>query len=252
MMISELELNDLKQIQNRPVLERAALTAGLITFFLVGYFGVGLSTDPAHVHSLATPLDARIPFVASCSVWMYLWVFPCALIPLFVVKCRHLFRRTVIAYATVMAVSFVLFAVFPVTSVGLRAPKRTLDISRPSDWAVSIIYSLDPPYNLFPSLHLSLAALAAFSVWKTSKPYAIAIFVSVAGLGVSVCTVKQHYVLDVLTGLALAALINLLIIRRYRPMEGATLAYSWRGSATHLVFVVILYASFYGVYLWSL
>jgi hypothetical protein len=58
-----------------------------------------------------------------------------------------------------MAISFVSFAVFPVTSAQLRVPKGALNISSPSDWAVSILYSLHPPYNLFPSLHLSLATL---------------------------------------------------------------------------------------------
>ena len=250
-MVPCMSLIDFKQIRNRTVFERAVLTVGLMTFFLVSYFGVGLSRNPAHLHSLTTPLDDRIPFVAG-SVWMYLWVFPCALIPLFVVRCPRLFRRTVIAYAAVMAISFVSFTVFPVTSARLRVPKATLDISSPSDSAVSILYSLDPPYNLFPSLHLSLAALAAFSVWKAAKPYAVAIFVSVGCLGISVCTVKQHYLLDVLRGLALAALANLMIIKRYRPMDGAALTYSWRGPATYLVFVAILYASFYTTYLWSL
>jgi PAP2 superfamily len=249
-MMSLISLNDLKQIRNRMILERAILTIGLITFFLVSYFGVGLSRNPASVHSLMTPLDDRIPFVAA-SVWMYLWVFPCVLIPLFVVKCPRLFRRTVVAYAAVMAISFVSFTVFPVTSGQLRVPKVTLDMSRPSDWAISILYYLDPPYNLFPSLHLSLAAVAAFSVWKAAKPYAVAIFVSVGCLGVSVCTVKQHYLLDALSGLALAALANVMIIKRYRPVDGAALTYSWRGPAAYLVLVAILYASFYSTYLWS-
>jgi membrane-associated phospholipid phosphatase len=242
---------ELGLFRKRILLERVLLTAGLMTFFVAGYFGVGLSRNLPRAHVLTTVLDDRIPFVAG-SVWVYLWVFPCALIPLFVVRCPRLFRRTVIAYAAVMAISFVSFTVFPVTSAHLRVPKAVLDISNPSDWAVSILYSIDPPYNLLPSLHLSLAALAAFSVWKAAKPYAVAIFVSVGCLGVSVCTVKQHYLLDVLSGLALAALANLMIIRRYRPMDRAALTYSWRGPTTYLIFVAILYASFYADYLWSL
>ena len=79
------------------------------------------------------------------------WLLSCALLPLFVVRCSRLFRRTAIAYATVIAVSLVFFTVFPVTSIQLRVPQTRLDISRFSDWAVSLLYSVDPPYNLFPS-----------------------------------------------------------------------------------------------------
>src|SRR5437762_14391052 len=158
---------EVESFRKRILMERVVLTIGLMIFFVTGYFGVGASRNLPQAHVLTTALDERIPFVAG-SVWMYLWVFPCALIPLFVVRCPSLFRRTVIAYAAVMAISFVSFTVFPVTSARLRVPKATLDISSPSDSAVSILYSLDPPYNLFPSLHLSLAALAAFSVWRAA------------------------------------------------------------------------------------
>lgn len=220
----------------------------LIGFFIMGYFGVGLLRSPTHTHALATPLDCRIPFV-EVSVWAYLWVFPSALIPLFVVKCPRLFRRTAIAYAAVMAVSFISFAVFPVNSVELRVGRATLDLSRPSGWAVSVLYFLDPPYNLFPSLHLSIATLAAFSAWKARKAYGVPLFACAGLVAASVCTVKQHYLVDVLGGLALAVLAGTLILGPYRPPYGDTPAYSWRGPVLYLAFVVIVYASLYVAYL---
>src|SRR5206468_3926297 len=206
--------------------------------------GVGTSRNLPRAHVLTTVLDERIPFVSD-SVWVYLWVFPCALIPLFMVRCAHLFRRTAIAYAMVIAIALICFIIFPVTSAGLRVAQAKLDVSVFSQWAVSLLYSIDPPYNLFPCLHLSVAAVAAFSVWKASKPYGGAIFLSVIFLGVSVCTVKQHYLLDVLGGIALAALAYTLILRRYRPLDGATPAYSWRAAAAFLIFAAVIYAIFY-------
>lgn len=234
----------------RPVLERVVLTAGLVTFFIVGYFGVGLSREPAGASELVSPLDKHIPFVAHW-VWVYLSMFSAALIPLFVVRCPRLFRRTALAYATVIAVSLICFMAFPVTSARLRVAPPMLDISRPSDWAVSIVYSLDPPYNLFPSLHLSIAALAAFSAWKATRLYGGAAFVGVGFVGVSVCTVKQHFLLDALGGLALAALAGAVILRPYHPQIGITPAYSWRGPATYLAVLVLVYTGFYVTYLWA-
>ena len=228
--------------------ERAILTAGLVIFFVAGYFGVGLTRSPAQAYELTTALDERVPFIA-ISVWAYLWGFPSALIPLFVVRCPVLFRRTAIAYGAVIAASLVSFALFPVTSAHLRVTQAALDVSRPSDWAIAVLYALDPPYNLFPSLHLSIAAVAALAVRKAAKLYGLPIFLSIALVSVAVCTVKQHCVLDVFGGLGLAALAGSLILRPYRPVDGSGAAYSWRGPAMYLGLVAVLYASVYLAYL---
>jgi membrane-associated phospholipid phosphatase len=223
---------------------------GLVTFFITGYFGVGLSTDPARARELATFLDDEIPFIA-CSIWMYLWIFPAALIPLFVVRCPHLLRRTALAYAVATAVSLVCFTAFPVTSERLRVHSATLDIARPSDLAVSVLYSLDPPYNLFPSLHLSIAALSAFSAWKAARSYGAAAFVGVGFVGVSACTVKQHFLLDTLGGLVLAALTGALILRPYRSGQRLKLRHTWRGPVAYFVLLTLCYAGFYAAFLFG-
>lgn len=227
--------------------ERVIVTAGLIALFLVGYFGIGHSIEPLRARDWAFSFDERIPFI-SHSVWIYLLVFPAALMPLFVVRCPRLFRRTALAYLSVMAVSFICFRIFPVTSTGLRAPSELLELSHPSDWAVSVLYSLDPPFNLFPSLHLSIASLAAFSAFKANRVFGIAALISVGFIGVSVCTVKQHILLDVLGGLALAALVAAVFLRSYRVKDGFNPAYSWRGPALYVMFLILIYAGYVVAY----
>lgn len=248
-MTRSLHLIRLEGLQRRVLLERVAITMGLINFLVVGYFGVGMSVNPANAHILATRFDGQIPFIA-VSVWPYLWVLSCAPLPLFVVRCSDLFRRTAIGYGIVIAVSLVLFTVFPVTSVHLRVPQTTLDVSRFSDWAVSLLYSIDPPYNLFPSLHLSMATLAAFSVWKARKSCGVAVFLSLGFASASVSTLKQHCLIDVLGGLGLGALVGVLIITPYIPREHSTRAYPWRVTAAYLVLLSILYCTLYVAYLY--
>jgi membrane-associated phospholipid phosphatase len=225
-------------------LERAIVTIVLVTFFIAGYFGIGASRDPGQARELKTFLDDQVPFIAD-SVWTYLLIFPSALLPLFVVRCEHLFRRTAVAYAIAITVSLFCFAVFPVTSLGLRADGAMLDLGRASGWAVATVYSIDPPYNLFPSLHLSIAVLAAFSVWKAARRYGMAVFVTLVFVAVSVCTVKQHVVLDVAGGGALGALVSFFVLRPYRPQAGVEAAYSWRGPFLYVAFLVLVYTGFY-------
>ncbi len=232
----------------KPLAERAVLTVSLIVFFIAGYFGIGLSRTPDQARELKIFLDEKIPFIAR-SVWIYLLIFPSALIPLFVVRCQRLFRRTAVAYAAAISFSLICFAVFPVTSARLRVDQASLDLMRASDWAVATLYSIDPPYNLFPSLHLAIAMLAAFAAWKAARVYGAAVFGTLVFIGVSVCTVKQHVVLDAIGGIALGALVAALILRSYRPEAGVEPAYSWRGPLLYVVFLVLVYTGFYLIYL---
>ena len=228
--------------------ERAFLTVSLTIFFIAGYFGIGLSRAPDQARELKIFLDDKIPFIAR-SVWIYLLIFPSALIPLFVVRCRRLFRRTAIAYAAAISFSLICFTVFPVTSARLRMDQASLNLTRASDWAVATLYSIDPPYNLFPSLHLAIAVLAAFAAWKAARVYGAAAFVTLVFIGVSVCTVKQHVVLDAIGGIALGALVAAVLLRPYRPDAGVEPAYSWRGLLLYVVFLLLVYTGFYLTYL---
>ncbi len=228
------------------MLERVVLSLGVIAFFVAGYFGVGLSADPARARSLALGLDGRIPFVAA-SVWVYLWMFTAAVVPVFVVRCRRLFRRTVAAYGAVIAVSLAVFALYPVTSTGLRVDPAALDTARFSHWAVATLYAIDPPYNLFPSLHLSIAALAAASAAKASRRYALPMFAGVALVGVAICTVKQHFVVDGVGGLLLAGAAHAMFLRPYRPRAGEDPAMDRRGPLAYGIVLALVYA---GLYAW--
>lgn len=223
---------------------RAALTIGVVALFVVGYFGVGNSIDPVRARQFGTALDQRIPFIAA-SVWVYLWVFPAALLPVFLVRCPDLFRRTLLAYALAIAVSLVLFVALPVTSIGLRVDPGTLDVKRVSPWVVAQLYRLDPPFNLFPSLHLSIALLAALSAWKARRAYGAAALLGVALIAVSICTVKQHFVLDGLGGGALAMIVYAVVLRPYAPQRGIDPAYGWRGPAAYAGLLIAAYAGLY-------
>jgi len=232
------------------VVPRALLTIGVVAFFIAGYFGVGHYVDPAKARDLGTALDRLIPFIAA-SVWVYLWVFPASLLPLFVVRCPQLFRRTLLAYGLAIAASLTVFVAFPVTSITLRADRAALDVTRVSPWAVALLYRLDPPVNLFPSLHLSIVALAALASWKARRSYGAAAGVGVALIAVSICTVKQHFVLDGLGGAALAAVVYAFVLRPYAPEPGTDPAYGWRGPAAYAALLIAVYAGFFAAFVTS-
>lgn len=228
--------------------ERALLASAVITLFVAGYFTIGTSMSPDRAHTLGTAWDARIPFLPR-TIWIYLWLFPASLLPLFLLRCRRLFRRTIVAYALVIAVSLATFAVFPVTAAELRVPAGSLDTGRLSPWAVATVYRLDPPYNLFPSLHLAVAALAALSAWTASRVYGAVVGAGVVLIAISITTVKQHFIADGVAALALSLAAYVAVLRPYRPRPGAPAAYGWRGPAAYAVLMALVYAGFVAAFL---
>jgi membrane-associated phospholipid phosphatase len=128
----------------------------------------------------------------------------------------------------------------------LRTDVSSLDATRFSRWAVSTLYAIDPPFNLFPSLHLSIALLAASAAWKARRAYGAAALTSLAPVAASICTVKQHFVLDGIGGAALAAVVHAVVLRPYRPEPGSTPP---RAGADPQAYGALLAAAYAGLYL---
>lgn len=231
-----------------PARERCLLVAAVLSLFVGGYFLIAWAVDPCAARSLRTPLDDRIPFVPE-SVFVYLVVYPGALFPVFVVRSAPLLRRVATSYALTILLAFACFLALPVTSVGLRAGLEGLGDGF-AVWAVRMLYALDPPTNLFPSLHLALVTLAVLSARKAGALYGGAPFLVVAGVSVSICTVKQHFWLDGVAGLALAATVYALLLRGLDlgGVSARELRYSWRGSVAYLAAVAALYLLGYAAY----
>lgn len=228
--------------------ERALLSAAVIALFVTGYFAIGRSIRVEAAHDLTTAWDLGIPFVA-WTVWIYLWLFPAALLPLFTVRCMRLFRRTIVAYTIVIALSLAVFVAFPVTSRHLREAAGALDAGRLTPWAVLTVYRLDPPLNLFPSLHLSIALLSALAAWTASRVYGALAGVGVVLVAISICTVKQHVLADAAGAFVLAGVVYGSVLRPYVPAPGAATAYGWRGAAAYAAFTALAYAGFIAAFL---
>jgi len=192
--------------------ERLAWAVGIGAAWSVTYFGVASGADPGRARDLTTALDQHVPFVAA-SVWIYLGGIVCPALPLCVVRSRTLFRRTGIAYAAAILLSAVAFAAWPVSSAGLRADLASVSgADSLSAMALRTLYALDPPVNLCPSLHVAFGALAALAIMKAVPRLSLPAIVMVVLIAASVCTVKQHFVLDVAGGLLLAAAAAPLIV----------------------------------------
>jgi len=166
----------------------------------------------AHVPELA--LDRVVPLLPGWAlVYGSLYLF-LILLPVFVVREEEQIRRTVGAYLMVWIIAYIVFLVYPTTA------------SRPAKvigegfvvWGLRFLYSSDPPYNCFPSLHVAHSFVSALTCWRVHRGVGIAGALCALLIGISTLFTKQHYVLDVIAGLFLATVAYVVFLRSY-PRE---------------------------------
>jgi hypothetical protein len=227
--------------------ERIGLVLAIATLFLGGYYGTAWLVDPTRAASLRSPIDDLLPFWPA-SVLVYAWVYPAAFLPAFVVGCPQLFRRTVAAYALLIVVSVTLFALFPVTAQDLRTDIDSLDRRRFVEWGTALLYRVDPPVNLFPSLHLGIATLGAMASGKARPIVGHLAFAALAPVTLAVCTVKQHFAADAVAGLGLAAVVGSQLLWSWSPSAEPARALPVSGLWAFAAVVGALYAACYAAF----
>jgi membrane-associated phospholipid phosphatase len=147
-----------------------------------------------------TLLDRALPLVPSWAlVYGALYLF-LILLPIFIVRQDEQIRRTVFAYLLIWITAYVIFALYPTT-----APRPSRVVGKGfAVWGLRALYSADPPYNCFPSLHVAHSFVSALTCFRVHRGLGIAATVCATLVAVSTLFTKQHYVLDVIAGVFLA------------------------------------------------
>lgn len=159
----------------------------------------------------ALPLDHRIPLQpAWVLVYGSLYLF-LILLPVFVVRQEEHIRRTVFAYLTVWIAAYVCFFFYPTVA---PRPDDTLTGEGFLVWGLRFLYSSDPPYNCFPSLHVAHSFVSALSSYRVHRGLGAVASVCAFAVGLSTLFTRQHYILDVVAGILLAAVAYAVFLRK--------------------------------------
>jgi membrane-associated phospholipid phosphatase len=179
----------------------------------VVYFGVGHRQVPRSQTLLLIALDRAIPFWP-WTVWFYMPFY----VGTFVVcvagmRSFRLVNRVLVAFAVTMVVSAAAHLLIPA-----EYPRPVLTAPYP-DLSVAFLaqlHHIDPAGNVFPSLHVAQTSLLAL-VLRRDRPGLGALAVAMATvLAASTLTTKQHFILDVAAGYALAVAAWALVTRPFR------------------------------------
>lgn len=163
---------------------------------------------------ISTPLDALIPFYPA---WISIYVLSFAswaitFVLLFRQRKEHVYRNSA-AYLLTLLLTGVTFLLVPAI---IQRPEVTGTGFFP--WLTRLIYAIDPPNNLCPSLHVVCSYYCWRAIWDTEGIplwYRRFNFVFLILVCCSILFVKQHVIVDIPAGV-LVSEVPLQLAKRFR------------------------------------
>ena len=195
----------MKSKLNAKTVKDLLLLAGAAAFnFSIYFLGRIIARDSVHF-DFTTELEKSIPFLPWTIVIYWgayaLWIANYCLGVRF---DRSGFRRALIAHYLGEVVCFLCFVFLPTTMVRAEITGTGF-----FDDVMRTTYTVDSADNLLPSIHCFVSWISWIAVRGNKsipKPYRIFSLFFAAAICISTVTVKQHVVLDIVTGVALAEL----------------------------------------------
>lgn len=183
----------------RHVLHALGLVLAVSVWWLLIYGGAdllaGLRTWRLRAH---LPFEPHYPFVPQ-SVLFYNSLYPLCWLAPFVLRTREELDGLALAMARVTAIAGLCFVLVPVRNVFPPTPDA-------GSWtgAVALAKAAALTHNFLPSLHVALASVAvAFYARRAGRGWRVFLGMWLLAICLSTLFLHQHYIADVLTGLAL-------------------------------------------------
>jgi membrane-associated phospholipid phosphatase len=173
---------------------------------LVTYFGIQFFIT-VNEYDLLTQFDLNIPFIPEF-VWIYHTLVPVIVLTMLVlVQKKELFLSAMGAFAIATLALSIFYIAFP-----SFYPRESFHVSAgASGFLLEMTRLIDGAHNTFPSSHVTFAWLLTFLISltncvKKNKLIYLAFFAWATLISISTVVLKQHYVIDVFSGMALAAI----------------------------------------------
>lgn len=168
------------------------------------YFGGQQIAKGFYHYNLSNSIDNDIPFIDSFIIIYCLWyIFYMFNYILITREGKKKYFKFFTADIIAKIICFCLFIFFP-TTMNLRPAVLGHSIF---DNIIKVVYLIDPPTNLFPSIHCMVSWFCFIGIKNSRKiPYWYQILSLVVSLLIITSTllVKQHVVIDAIAGVLLA------------------------------------------------
>ncbi len=161
--------------------------------------------------SIALPIDGKIPLIEEwVLVYFGCYVFWFGGLGLAARQDSRRFYGFFTRAFFSLVVAYLFFIFFPLSIARPEIVGEDIFAS-----LMRLLYEIDPPHNLFPSLHCFFNWIVYTQIrGRREYPLAFRIFACVFSFAVFASTLftRQHYVLDVVAGVLLAELSGLLLL----------------------------------------
>lgn len=181
--------------------ELGIVSLATFLFIAIGYFIVSahnksLAADGFRFFNLSISLDNKVPFIPIFILFYYAYypvVFSVAILGY---RQREVLYQAVVGYMTITAIAWTCFIAFPVQMV-------QADLSGCTSWACNLVggmYSVDPGYNVLPSLHVAHSTMVWLFFRRYAPRFASLFAFLLVGITLATVLIKQHYLLDLPAG----------------------------------------------------
>lgn len=183
--------------------EKTKYTSVITIFITFSYFMIQ-NLVPFSPLDLTLPIDEHLPFIPEF-IWIYHTLVPVLMVScIFIIKKKNTFYTSCLSFiitASVLNIFYVLMPSF--------YPREDFIIEGAASWLVSLTREIDGSNNTFPSGHVALSWLLAFIIQQTeiakkSVTVRSAFYLWASLIAMSTLFLKQHYIVDVISGIALA------------------------------------------------
>jgi len=195
------------------------LMIGLLAIFI----GVPIYMVPNMVYgdrpglNLATFADSWIPF-APWTILGYSMIYVFIFLPVFTIKHREIYWRMVIGFLLCSFIALPFFIWLPV-----RMPRPGIPTQEGLFyWGVALNYILDKPVNCFPSLHVANAVFATACCFRLSPRVGFWGILGSIFIAISTTTLRQHFIADVVAGIAIALASYFIVVHPAIKRHAAT------------------------------
>lgn len=186
---------------------------GLIIIASILYFYLNTPRDVLNI--VKTFLDDGIPRLPVFTIF-YLAFLPWLWGVIFYSFIKNKsFRPLAISLIVVNLIASLVYIFFQT-----YVPREVINSNDIFSDILKFIYSNDQAYNGFPSLHSALSTVIAVYFVMTKNKYAWAAILIAILIVASTLFTKQHFVLDVVSGVGLGWVVTWVVFRRTRVVEG--------------------------------
>ncbi len=174
-----------------------------ILYFVAGYTFCAWVTQHYAIYQFHIfAWELSLPFLPE-AIWAYLLPYPTILLTYVLIDDVPVYRDFVSRYFLIITIHFICYLILPME---MERPHITPGVSLAANMT-QWYYSIDPPRNLLPSLHISLPLLCAISLWSYRRAWSWFVFGLVGMTAISVLLIKQHYAIDIIASFALVPIL---------------------------------------------